>query len=113
MNVILTHGCNEYSQAVMCDVNNALDDSHTPFTRVPASDSEYVGGEKNMECDVYLAAFNYMPLEHLLAAIRGARWNRPEHVQVFVKDEDEERFTERDWRSQGEPCNASTTAITT
>ena len=103
MNVILTHGCGEFTQSVMCDVNNAISDRYeTAFTRVPASDSEFVGGDKNMECDVYLAAFNYMPLEHLLAAVRGARWNSPEHVQVFVQDEDEDRFTERDWRVQGE-----------
>lgn len=99
MNVILAHGCGEYPQKRIEEVNAyLLENGHTPFTRIPASDSEYVGGEKHLECDIYLAAFNYMQLEHLIAAVRSAQWNDPEQVQVFAKDEDEELFTEREWR---------------
>jgi hypothetical protein len=98
MNVILTHGCGEYDELRIAEVNSALVDSHVPFARIPASYSASVGGEKNMECTVYLAAFNYMPLDRLVAAIRAAKWRDPDDVQLFVKDEDEQRFTEREWR---------------
>ena len=95
MNVILTHSCSEMSPARIADVNNAISDRFEyAFTRIPASDSEFVGGDRHMECFVYLAAFNYMPLEHLLAAVKNARWDDPGTVQLFIQDEDEDRFHE-------------------
>jgi len=101
MNVILTTGCGETPDRIAA-LNGILwlNSSTRGFAPLPASHSSYIGGTKAMECDVYLAAFNYLPLAAVVRAMHATRWNEPEQVQLFVKDEDDRRFTEIDWQNK-------------
>lgn len=57
------------------------------------------GGTKNLECGVYLAAFNYMDIAILQVHIAAISWKKPEHVEVFWKDENDNVFSH--WRLIG------------
>ena len=54
--------------------------------------SDKAGGAKQMECRVYLSAFNHADTEVILRAIDQAPWRDREMVQVFVKEQEEEVF---------------------
>lgn len=56
----------------------------------------YAGGNKSMESDVWAAAFNHFDLDVLMAELRDIQWEYPEEVQLLVKDEHDERFSELD-----------------
>lgn len=66
------------------------------FRRVPR---ELPGGRKFMECEIYLAAFNHYGehdnLDDLVNAVLSVRWEHLDRVQVFVKDEHDEKFKEQ------------------
>ena len=51
------------------------------------------GGHKHLETPVYVAAFNDFRLEEFSAMLRKLPWKEPEHVQVFVQDQDADTFT--------------------
>ena len=54
--------------------------------------SDHSGGTKRMECRVYLAAFNHVETELILAAVDQAPWADKDMVQVFVKEQEEDKF---------------------
>jgi len=57
--------------------------------------SDNNGGDKAFQACVYLLALDYTVIEETVQTIFGLPWEMPEGVQVFVKDEHDERFTER------------------
>ena len=54
--------------------------------------SRHAGGTKQMECRVYLSAFNHAETEVILRAVRQAPWRDKDAVQVFVKEQEEDVF---------------------
>ena len=58
----------------------------------------HAGGVKVMESTVYGIAFNYFgQVEELAPFILKAGWKHPKDVQVFICDQDEDRFTLYSW----------------
>jgi hypothetical protein len=55
----------------------------------------HAGGTKNMECRVYVSAFNHADTEAIVRAVDQAPWQDKEMVQVFVKEQEQELFTLR------------------
>jgi hypothetical protein len=55
--------------------------------------SRYAGGDKVMQCDVFMAAINYLDLEGFLDAFRAVKWETPQCVQLMIKDEHDDVFT--------------------
>jgi len=53
----------------------------------------HAGGNKGMQCDVFMSAINHMDIEAFVAWFHGIEWERPESVQLLVKDEHDDRFT--------------------
>jgi hypothetical protein len=51
------------------------------------------GGDKIMQCDVYLAAVNHLDIENFVAAFKTAPWKDPDCVQLMLKDEEDLLFT--------------------
>lgn len=51
-------------------------------------------GDKYMQSTVLAGAFNYLPLDEFVKVIESAPWECPEYVQLFIKEEHEERFKE-------------------
>ena len=87
-NVILTVSAGEETAAEM--LNGAWDlDGCCEF-----AEAEYSAGCKNLECGVFLEAFNHLDLAAFIKAIEAIPWHYPEYVQMFVKEEHEDRFHE-------------------
>lgn len=51
------------------------------------------GGSKAMQCDVFMAAINYLDHGALLAHLEAISWETPECVQLMLKGEEEDRFS--------------------
>jgi RNAse (barnase) inhibitor barstar len=93
-NYILT--CFEDWNDTKADELNALldvlsKDLETPiaFVRVDRGTS--------MEVQVYVGATNYVYARDIAEQMRRVNWEHPEYVQLFVKDQHDERFSEYDW----------------
>jgi hypothetical protein len=88
-NVILTTAAGEEQIEAF---NAAWDwDGGPQFQDVP---SDIPAGTKHLECNVYLGAFNHLDLNAFVSAIRRTAWDCPESVQIFILEEDSERFVE-------------------
>ena len=55
---------------------------------------KYAGGDKAMQCSIFLASINYLDIEQFTVLFRSIPWENPEMVQLFLKDEDEKVFVE-------------------
>lgn len=77
---------------VMRAINTWLvDEGHAPFKgRVDAE----AGGEKCLEVPIYVAAFNYLDVDACAAMLAGLPWREPRQVQLWICDQDDERFHE-------------------
>jgi hypothetical protein len=54
---------------------------------------EKAGGGKSMQCDLFIAAINHLNIPEFLDVFYKIEWEGPEYVQLFLKDEHDERFT--------------------
>jgi hypothetical protein len=55
--------------------------------------NDYCGGDKYMQCDVFIAAINYLDIPAFLKAFHSITWECPESVQLMIKGEDDDLFT--------------------
>ncbi len=53
----------------------------------------YFGGEKAPEVNVWAGAFNYLDIEGFIQLVKDQAWIDPMNVQVFVCDQEDERWT--------------------
>jgi hypothetical protein len=54
---------------------------------------QHAGGRKAMQCDVFMAAVNFLDKDAFLAWFHAIEWHDPEQVQLMLKGEQEERLT--------------------
>ena len=70
-------------------INRFLAGRHSEFCKV----DKYAGGSKFMEIGVWVAAVNYLGSEEdLIRVVREQTWEFPEHVQLFIKQQEEDGF---------------------
>lgn len=50
------------------------------------------GGNKAMQCGVYMGAFNHLVIERFIQNVRALKWHDRECVQLMVKEEDDNQF---------------------
>jgi hypothetical protein len=50
------------------------------------------GGNKGMKSDVWASAINYFAIEAFVSAMKEIKWERPESMQLLVKDEHDDCF---------------------
>lgn len=97
-NAILMHGSLEISSGDRR--YRIIDDLHAAMARAGITSGEFVRvdqyarGTKAMEAAVYVAAFNHLDEKTLIATIRSLPWEHPDWVQLFLRRQEEERFTE-------------------
>src|SRR5258707_15656546 len=66
--------------------------------------TQLAGGTKQMECRVYLSAFNHADTDVIARAVDQAPWRDKEMVQLFVKEQEQDVFLLRyGGRSQKPP----------
>lgn len=94
-NVLLSFSILEDEDARMAEVNGWLSQNDSRGQQLGdisgAEDPKY-GGSKFMEVPLWGAAFNYVDLDGLRGAVRAAKWKEPEHVRLFVCDQDDDTF---------------------
>lgn len=93
-NVILCAEPGE-EQVTLEMINEFLDKDDCVGKRGFSHINDFAGGTKRLEADVYVGAFNYLQLEKLKEHIRSLPWEDIATVQLFVKEQDDESFTER------------------
>lgn len=54
---------------------------------------DFAGGNKQMQCDVFMAAINALDIGGLVHAFLSADWESPESALLMIKDENDEAFT--------------------
>jgi hypothetical protein len=55
--------------------------------------SESAGGNRGMQCDVFIAANNYMDTQPFIDKFKSIKWEWPESAQLFIKEEEDDFFT--------------------
>lgn len=55
----------------------------------------YIGGGRNTEARIYIGAFNYLIVDEFIEHVRAANWKHPEHVRLYINEQDDEAFRER------------------
>lgn len=55
--------------------------------------NEKAGGNKVMQCDVFMGAFNHMDIEAFIEYFNSVEWNDREGIQLLIKDEHDDEFT--------------------
>jgi len=60
------------------------------LTDEPAS--EFWGGTKFPQADIWAAAINYLDIEEFMEYLASLPWRYPSQTQLFVKDEHDDRF---------------------
>ena len=51
------------------------------------------GGNKVMQCDVLMGAFNYMNVDEFITYLNSLNWDNLYGIQLLIKDEHDERFS--------------------
>ena len=91
LNAIVTWDILEDTSKRLEEVNAPLAAAHgQTFAN---NGAEWHGGPKRMEATLFGAAFNHVPPTEVVAAVRSAQWDRPGSVQLFLKDQEDERWT--------------------
>lgn len=63
-------------------------------------DCETVGGNKCLEDDLFVGAFNYLDLENYIQKVRDVFKDDIGDVQLFVKEQDDEKWREVDLKEE-------------
>lgn len=54
--------------------------------------SPVAGGDKAMQCDVFMSAINGLDIPAFVKWFAAIEWEFPEYVQLLLKDENDDRF---------------------
>jgi len=54
--------------------------------------SEYAGGNKMIEHEIWAGAFNFLDVEEFVNVVRSAKWDLPRDVQLLIKKENDDLF---------------------
>jgi hypothetical protein len=71
-------------------INKWLDDNS--FGDFGKDLDEVSGGRKHLETPLFAAAFNYFRLSDFVDFLHSLDWVEPENVQIFVQEQDENKF---------------------
>ena len=80
-----------WSLNAMLETRDDLAESGAWLNRV----DDKAAGSKAMQAAVLIGAFGYLDIDKFVEAVRAHPWYCPEDVQIFMKDEHEDKFTER------------------
>ena len=58
----------------------------------PTLPRNWHGGSQSLECEMAVGAFNYLDLDGLTTHLRNLDWEASESVQLFVKDQQDDKF---------------------
>lgn len=97
-NLILTFQCAEDEAARIEDVNSfeyrglKMNVVSADFDKDMEKGYSWYGGTKFLETALYIGAFNHFPLEQFIEHLKKIKWDEPENVQLFVKEQFDFKF---------------------
>ena len=98
-NAILTSPCGEDFTARLKEVGESIsgwsgvaEGQNFVSVEDPALPHGWYGGSKFLECDIAIAAFNYVGEEAIREAVASAKWAHPEDVRVFIMGQEDDAF---------------------
>lgn len=53
---------------------------------------KWYGGTKNLECSLFIGAYNHLDVEGFIEHLRDIEWEYPEEVQIILKKHDANLF---------------------
>lgn len=59
---------------------------------VVPDNKDWYGGAKCLERPTFIGAFNYLDLDGLIAHLKTMPWRYPEHVQLFVCEQEDDDY---------------------
>lgn len=92
-NALVSFSIMEDADERMAEVNERLADAARGQQFGDIWRSDIYGGHKFMEVPLYGAAFNYVEVRSMMDALQAARWKEPEHVRLFICDQDDDTFS--------------------
>jgi len=97
-NLILHFSIGEDQGARIKDVNSfryrdiQLNLVSVDFNKDMEKGYSWYGGTKFLETPLYIGAFNHFDLRGFVDHLKKIRWEKPQCVQVIVKEQDDEKF---------------------
>jgi len=94
-NALVSFSIMENSRVRMSEVNAKLAklDEYRGQAFQCGDDGDWYGGNKVMESSLWGAAFNHVGLGWVARSLLAASWDRPESVQLFWEDQDDDTWT--------------------
>lgn len=95
-NVILTTFIDEHN--ALAEVNKALAEAgHSPLISCadPRLPQGWYGGDKFLEVDIFIGAYNNLNVPHLVKACKAAPWDDPGAVALFIRGQWDDCFKRR------------------
>ncbi len=86
-------GYDELGPSEVRELNKWLTQSNGYPSELKRFDKQKAGGNKVLQCDLYLAAFNSLDYEGFQKAFHSIAWYDEDGIQLMLKDEHEDRFT--------------------
>ncbi len=62
------------------------------FDKGGVNRTRWYGGSKFLEAEIYIGAFNHFPLKDFIDHLKQIEWKNPNSIQLFVKEQDDEKF---------------------
>lgn len=94
-NLILTWPCDGYGTqpSPFLQAVNAHFEGKPGLVHVDSvQNGDWYGGTKYLEVEVAIGAINYLDLDAFMAHLRTVPWERPEHVQLMVCEQEDPGF---------------------
>lgn len=93
-NIVLAIGLQDELRGGLAEANEFFVDYPRGLVSLddPALPPDWTGGDKRVCAGVSVGAFNGMHVAGFLAHLRSIPWESPRKVQVFVMEEEDERF---------------------
>lgn len=94
-NVILI--CSLEEDDALAQLNKLLLLSETYSHVIPFQwlTNKNTSGNRAVDCEICVAAFNYMGEDEFVEMINSIAWKYPEEFQLFLKRQEEYKFTEK------------------
>ena|ERR1043165_4583585 len=97
-NVVLTFsileddGHNDDWAEIISSINKYFDEQGRRGFIVVPREMDWYGGNKVLEAPLFVGAFNHLGLEDFIEHLKTIKWEYPEEVQLWVKEQEDDVF---------------------
>jgi hypothetical protein len=85
-----SYGVDDDNGVALDNINSWIKENSTGILK---NLNMHAGGSKSMQACVYGGAFNYLKVDKFIQVVKNQSWENREHVQLLLKNEEEDHFT--------------------